>query len=85
MSGFGTNDSKGLFKIDGLSSIINNTAYMDYLANMAGLNVGQMAMGKKVKLYYYLTRTDLSQIDSRIFTRFDQSISSIMRKIYNDV
>ena len=83
MSGFGTTDNKGIFKIDGLSSVVNNTAYMDYLANMAGLNIGQMEMGRKIKLYYYLTKTDLHQIPSRAFTRFDQSISKIMGNLYN--
>ena len=83
MSGFGTNNGKGLFKIDGLSSVVNNTSYMDYLANMAGLNIGQMEMGRKIKLYYYLTQTDIAQIPSRTFTKFDQSVSKIIGKLYN--
>lgn len=83
MSGFGTNTGKGLFKIDGLSSVVNNTSYMDYLANMAGLNIGQMEMGRKIKLYYYLTQTDIAQAPSRLFTKFDQSVSKIIGKLYN--
>lgn len=82
MSGFGTTDRKGLFNIDGLSSVVNNTAYMDYLANMAGLNIGQMEIFKKGKLYYYLTQTDVTQIGSRIHSKFDQTLSKITGKIY---
>ena len=39
MSGFG---STGIFKLDGISHVVNNTAYMDYLANMAGMNITEM-------------------------------------------
>ena len=85
MSGFGTNKGKGIFKIDGLSSIVNNTSYMDYLANMAGLNIAQMGMGRKTKLYRYFIETDAKQTDSRLFTRFDQAISRAMGKLYEGI
>lgn len=85
MSGFGTNKGKGIFKIDGLSSIVNNTTYMDYLANMAGLNIAQMGMGRKTKLYRYFIETDAKQTDSRLFTRFDQAISRAMGRLYEGI
>lgn len=84
MSGFGTSsNSKGLFKgLDGISSVVNNTAYMDYLANMAGLNIAQQELNRKLKMYYYLTQTDLNQIGSRLFTKFDENVSKLMGKLY---
>ena len=62
-----------------------NTSYMDFLANMAGLNIAQMEIGKRIKMFYYLTRTTLDQIPSRAFTRFDQSISNIIGKLYDTI
>lgn len=64
------------------SNVMNNTSYMDFLANMAGLNIGQMEIGRRVRMYYYLTKTDISTFPSRIFTRFDQAISRIMGNLY---
>lgn len=63
--------------------IVNNTAYMDFLANMAGLNVGTMAIGRRVKMYKYLTETTIKQYPSRKFTQFDQAISRFMGSLYD--
>jgi hypothetical protein len=62
--------------------IVNNTAYMDFLANMAGLNVGTMSVGRRVTMYKYLTNTSIKQYPARKFTQFDQSISRIMGRLY---
>lgn len=64
--------------------IVNNTAYMDFLANMAGLNVGTMAIGRRVKMYKYLTNTSLKQYPSRKFTQLDQGISRFMKYLYDN-
>lgn len=63
--------------------IVTNTSYMDFLANMAGLNIAQTEIGRKVKMYYYLTQTKLAQTPSRAFTRIDQSISRLMGNLYD--
>lgn len=62
--------------------IVNNTAYMDFLANMAGLNVGQMAIGRRIQMFKYLTGTSLSQYPSRKFQQFDQGISTLLGSLY---
>lgn len=62
--------------------IVNNTAYMDFLANMAGLNVGQMAIGRRIQMFKYLTETALTQYPSRKFQQFDQGISTLLGSLY---
>lgn len=62
--------------------IVNNTAYMDFLANMAGLNVGTMAIGRRVQMFKYLTETSLVQYKSRKYTQFEQAISRVMGRLY---
>ena len=63
--------------------IVNNTAYMDFLANMAGLNVGTMEIGRRVKMYRYLTETAITQYPSRKFNQFDQGISRLLNNLYD--
>lgn len=62
--------------------IVNNTAYMDFLANMAGLNVGQMAIGRRIQMFKYLTETSLVQYPSRKFQQFDRGISTLLGSLY---
>ena len=68
---------------DHVSSVVSNTSYMDYLANMAGLNIAQMEVGRKIKMYYYLQRNNLASTPSRIFTKFDQGVSNLIGNLYN--
>lgn len=68
---------------DGVSDIVKNTSFMDFLANTAGLNIGQMEIGRKLKLYYYLQTSNIKDIPSRGFTRIDNGITNIMGKLYN--
>lgn len=65
-----------------LVKIVNNTAYMDFLANLAGLNVGTMAIGRRVKMFKYLSETSFKQYPARKFTQFDQALSSRMADLY---
>lgn len=66
-----------------IGNVVANSSYMDFLANMAGLNIAQMEIGRRITMYYYLTQTSLRQIPSKAFTRFDQSISRLMGSLYN--
>ena len=63
--------------------IVNNTAYMDFLANMAGLNVGQMAIGRRIEMFTYLARTATTQFAARKYTQFEQSLSTLMASLYD--
>ena len=67
---------------DKVKNIVSNTSYMDFLANMAGLNIGQMEIGRRIKMYYYLTKTNVATIPSKLYTRFDQAISRVMGNLY---
>lgn len=65
--------------------IVNNTSMMDFLANMAGLNLAQMEMGRRVNMYLNLTMSNFATTPSRIWSRFDQRISNLMGKIYDRI
>ena len=71
--------------VKNMSQMINNTSYLDYLANMAGLNIAQMEIGRRVKMFYYLGTTSIVQTPSRLFTRMDQGISNIIGNLYKHI
>lgn len=63
--------------------MVQNTAYMDYLANLCGLNIAQMELGRKVYMWGYLTAGGVSGIFSSFKTRFDNAISGLIGNVYN--
>ncbi len=69
--------------ISTLKGVISNTSYLDFLANMAGLNIGQMEVGKRIKMIYYLTQSMSGQAGSTIFNKLDQGVSKLIGKMYN--
>lgn len=75
------NDFKNGLNI--MKSVANNTSYQDFLANMAGLNIGQMEMGRRIKMYYYLTQTYVGTSTANLYTKVENKISNLVGKLYN--
>ena len=71
--------------IKSAKNIVNNTAYMDFLANMAGLNIAQMEVGRRISMIYYLSQTYVSKSVSSVFRKFDQGVSKLIGKIYDTI
>ena len=66
-------------------NIVNNTAYQDFLANMAGLNINEMEPQRKYLMYYDLFSNELG--GGNLFnmiagSRIDNLINHYMRKLY---
>ena len=70
---------------DKIKNVVKNTSMMDFLANMAGLNLAQMEMGRRVSMYIQLTKSTFTTTPSRIWSKFDQKISNIMNKLYESI
>lgn len=68
-----------------IKNIVNNTSMMDFLANMAGLNLAQMEMGRRTSMYLNLIQSNFHNTPSRIWSRFDQRITNLMDKLYNTI
>lgn len=81
MSGYG--ETKGLFAQKSIKHIVSNTSMMDFLANMAGLNLAQPELGRRIEMYISLTKSNFSNTPSRLWTRFDRGISNMMGKLYS--
>lgn len=76
-------DNNLLNSLKTLKGVANNTAYLDFLANMAGLNIAQMEVGRRIQMYYYLTKTMGATAASTVYTKFDQGVSRLISKMYN--
>ena len=68
--------------ITGAIDVVNNTAYMDFLANMAGLNVGQMEIGRKAEFWNALTSSRLGDVPSHIGLKGSNAISKLIGGLY---
>lgn len=65
--------------------VVRNTAYIDFLANISGLNVYDMEVGRKTQLYWYLQSGGVSRIPSRLYNRLDQAITRLTGDLYNRI
>lgn len=63
--------------------IVENTAYLDFLANTSGLNIGQMEMFRKAKLASYLLQSSVKNIPSRMWSRLQQGGSKLAGKLFD--
>ena len=61
-------------------AMVENTAYQDYLANMAGLNIAQMEVGRKALMYTYLVGNRIGSEGSMMMNKLNTGVS---RAIYN--
>lgn len=61
----------------------NNTSYMDFLGNMAGLNMGQMAVGRRLKMVPFLMQERLTQFIPNTVMGFEKQISRGIGTLYN--
>lgn len=64
-------------------AVVTNTSLMDFLANMSGLNIAQMEVGRRIQMYKYLTGEVFGTAGSTIYTGIEQKISSAIGQLYN--
>lgn len=69
--GFGTN-----------WDIVTNTEFLDFLANLGGLNVGTDVSMRKTKLLAFLTTAGIARIPSSVYRYFENGISNQIRKLW---
>lgn len=63
-------------------SVVQNTAMMDYLANLAGFNLANEEMLRSVKMLMKLGDNTFSQAGNDIYNRFDREIANMIKKLY---
>lgn len=80
---------KDLYNIFALSSekhafdILNNTAELDYLANLCGINVNKVDIGRSIDTYYYNMKGSIvNKITMNHFMGVQQHISNLTKSIF---
>lgn len=68
--------------IKGVAGVVTNTSMLDFLANMSGLNLGLDEIGRRTKMFNYLTMRNYTSLPSRKWTAFDQKMSDLMGRLY---
>ena len=49
---------------------------------MAGLNIAQMEVGRRITMLYYLTPSMSAEAGSTLFNKFDQGVTKLIGKMY---
>ena len=78
-SPIGADSLSSFFNLD----IVSNTDMLDFLSNLAGLNVASTGFGRRVELARYLMGGIASRAVSNIYNWFDQSVSNMIRRLFN--
>lgn len=66
-------------------SVVSNTAMMDYLANLAGLNIADTELGRQIDMLGYLTWNSITNSPSTLWNRFDNSVQNVIAKLYRSL
>ncbi len=67
---------------DDIGEMINNTALMDYLANMVGLNLSEPELTRQLQIYALLKTGSIGKMPNQVWNGFNQDISNLMKKLY---
>lgn len=75
-------DSSALGTPKRLASVVGNTAMLDYLSNLAGINVGMTEFGRKTALFNALIGSNLRSVPSRKWSQLDTGFNNLVANLY---
>ena len=61
--------------------VVTNTGMMDYLANMAGLNVANVELLRKYRMLTFLSTADIARFPSTVYTIADNKIQNLWHRL----
>jgi hypothetical protein len=68
---------KALFNLD----VVNNTEMVDFLANLAGLNIAAQPIDRKFRLQMYLTGATFKRAGSDLYNYFDNQVLNAIGRL----
>lgn len=78
---FNFSSLKAIFNLD----IVANTEMLDFLANLAGLNIAGEELGRRTRMSRYLTINQLARTPANIYNYFSNGVSNLIRGMYETV
>lgn len=74
-------DIRGNFKKFFNLDVVANTEMLDFLANLAGLNIAAEEIGRKGRMIQYLTGVGIRRTGANLYNYFETGVSNIIRKL----
>lgn len=65
-----------------ISKMINNTAMMDYLSNLAGINLSEPELTRKIAVYSVMAGSKIKNMPNGVWNKLENGISSMLGKLY---
>lgn len=66
------------------AAVATNSAMMDYIANLAGLNIAQEEAGRITRMKLYLSGKSAARIPTTLFTYVEDKIANWWRRFHSD-
>ena len=83
MTAEGENGGLAFNSLKRIAAIASNTAMMDYLSNLGGLNVGDTEINRRMNVFNALLLNEMGRIPSaNLWRNFDQGLNNILAKAY---
>lgn len=64
------------------ANVVKNTAMMDFLSNLAGLNIADVEVARRTKMLTYLGAPEISRWAANKWHDFDTGVANFMSKLY---
>ena len=63
-------------------SVVRNTSMLDYLANLAGLNIAEQEIARATRMFMKLAGSTFDRIGNDIYNKFDLGVSKLISNLY---
>ena len=78
-------NSNDFNSIGRVASIVGNTAMLDYLTNLAGINLGETEAGRRTRLYLAMVGNDLLSVPGRKWASLDNGLNNLISGLYRSL
>jgi hypothetical protein len=78
-------NSNDFNSIGRVASIVGNTAMLDYLTNLAGINLGETEAGRRTRLYLAMVGNDLLAVPGRKWASLDNGLNNLISGLYRSL
>ena len=63
-------------------ALVRNTTMMDYLANLAGMNLADEEVARSARMLLNLTSTSFTSVGNDIYNKFDMGVANLIKFLY---
>ena len=71
--------------LTGFSNVLDtvrNTSMLDFLSNLAGLNIADEEFARRIKMAKHILGQELKYVDNRVWNKFDTGVNNLIARLY---